>query len=79
MLSSLKDFPFDDYTELFPSAATIALMSFSYNLGFGIAAGFILYPVIKIVSGRYRDMSAGIWVLFAISLLLFLIYPYDKI
>jgi AGZA family xanthine/uracil permease-like MFS transporter len=79
MMTSLKDLPFNDYTELFPSAATIALMSFTYNLGFGIAAGFILYPVVKIVSGRYKDMSAGIWILFAISLLLFLIYPYDKI
>jgi AGZA family xanthine/uracil permease-like MFS transporter len=79
MLSSLKDFPFNDYTELFPAAATIAFMSFTFNLGFGIAAGFVFYPILKIVSGRAKEISAGIWVLFGISLLLFIIYPYDKI
>jgi len=79
MLSPLKDLPFDDYTELFPAAATIALMSFSFNLGFGMAAGFVLYPIFKILSGRTRDMSPCIWILFGISLLLFVIYPYDKV
>jgi len=79
MLSSLKDFPFNDYTELFPAAATIAFMSFTFNLGFGIAAGFVFYPILKIISGRAKEISAGIWVLFSISLLLFIIYPYDKI
>ena len=79
MLSSLKDFPFNDYTELFPAAATIGFMSFTFNLGFGIAAGFVFYPILKIISGRSKEISAGIWVLFGISLLLFIIYPYDKI
>jgi AGZA family xanthine/uracil permease-like MFS transporter len=79
MLSTLKDFPFDDYTELFPSAATIAFMSFTFNLGFGIAAGFVFYPILKIVSGRARELSPGVWVLSGLSLLLFIIYPYDKI
>lgn len=79
MMSSLKDFPFDDYTELFPAAATIAFMSFTFNLGFGIAAGFVFYPILKIISGRTREISHGIWILFGLSLLLFIIYPYDKI
>jgi AGZA family xanthine/uracil permease-like MFS transporter len=79
MLSSLRDFPFNDYTELFPAAATIAFMSFTYNLGFGIAAGFVLYPILKIISGRIKEIPAGLWILFGFSLLLFIIYPYDKI
>lgn len=79
MLSTLKDFPFDDYTELFPAAATIAFMSFTFNLGFGIAAGFVFYPILKIVSGKTKELSPGVWILFALSLLLFIVYPYDKI
>ncbi len=79
MLSPMKDIKFDDYTELFPAAATIALMSFTFNIGFGMTAGFVLYPVFKIVSGRVRELSPGIWVLFGISLLLFLFYPYGKV
>jgi AGZA family xanthine/uracil permease-like MFS transporter len=79
MLSPLKDVQFDDYSELFPAAATIALMSFTYNIGFGMTAGFILYPLFKIVAGKAKDLNAGIWVLFAISLLLFIFYPYKKV
>ncbi len=79
MLSPIKDIPYDDYSELFPSVATIALMSFTYNIGFGMAAGFVLYPVFKLVSGRFRELSWGSWILFGIAMLLFIFYPYEKI
>lgn len=79
MLSAIKDVAFDDYTELFPSAATIALMSFTYNIGFGMAAGFLLYPLFKALAGRARELSTGVWILFVISAMLFLFYPYEKI
>ncbi len=78
MLSPIKDIPFDDYSELFPSIATIALMSFTYNLGFGMVAGFALYPIFKLFSGRSRDLTAGTWVLFGIAILLFIFYPYER-
>jgi AGZA family xanthine/uracil permease-like MFS transporter len=78
MLAPVRELPFDDYAELFPSIATIALMAFTYNIGFGMAAGFILYPLFKIVSGRGKELPAGIWLLFAISLILFIFYPYEK-
>lgn len=79
MLSPIKEIPFQDYSELFPSVATIALMSFTYNIGFGMAAGFALYPLFKVVSGKARELNAGTWVLFAISVLLFIFYPYERI
>jgi adenine/guanine/hypoxanthine permease len=78
MLSPITGIKFDDYSELFPSAATIALISFSYNIGFGMTAGLILYPLFKIASGKWRQLTPGIWVLFAISVLLFIFYPYQK-
>jgi AGZA family xanthine/uracil permease-like MFS transporter len=76
MLSPVEKINFADYTELFPAAATIALMSFTFNIGFGMTAGFILYPLFKILAGRRKELSGGIWVLFFISLLLFILYPY---
>jgi len=79
MLSPMKDLPFDDYTEIFPAIATIALMSFTYNIGFGMAAGFVLYPIFKIVSGRHKEMHPGVWILFALAIVLFIFYPYAKI
>ncbi|MFH0777919.1 MAG: NCS2 family permease, partial [Candidatus Eisenbacteria bacterium] len=78
MMEPVKNIPFGDYTELFPSVLTIALMSFTYNIAFGITAGFVVYPVFKIASGRARELTPGTWVLFAISTLLFLFYPYGR-
>ena len=79
MLASAKQLRFDDYTELFPAVATIALMAFTYNIGFGMAAGFILYPLFKLLSGRSKETTVGLWVLCAISFLLFVFYPYGKV
>lgn len=79
MLSPIKEIPFADYSELFPSVATIALMSFTYNIGFGMAAGFVLYPLFKIISGKAKELPAGTWALFVIAVMLFVFYPYGRI
>lgn len=49
--------------------AVIVLMAFTYNVGIGITAGFILYPFCKLVSGRLRDVRPALWGLTALSLL----------
>jgi AGZA family xanthine/uracil permease-like MFS transporter len=46
-------------------------------VGIGITAGFVLFPLCKLVSGRLREVKAGLWVLAAISLLFFAFYPYS--
>lgn len=79
MLSPIREIRFNDYSELFPSVATIALMSFTYNIGFGMAAGFFLFPLFKLIAGKSNELSAGVWVMFLISVMLFLFYPYGKI
>ncbi len=77
MSTTIKDLPFDDYAELFPSLATVALMVFTYNIGFGMAAGFVLYPLFKTAVGRGKELKPGVWLLFGLSLLLFVVYPYS--
>jgi xanthine/uracil/vitamin C permease (AzgA family) len=56
--------------------AVVALMSFTYNIGIGITAGFVLYPFCKVVAGRGREIKPGLWVLAGLSLLFFIFYPY---
>jgi len=51
-------------------------MSFTYNIGIGCTAGFVAYPVVKVFTGRGREVSAGAWILGVISLLMFVVYPY---
>ncbi len=76
MLSPITKINFQDYTELIPAFITICLMSFTYNIGVGLIAGFVLYPILKLAAGRYKEIAPGLWVLFALSLLFFIFYPY---
>jgi len=76
MLAPITKIRFDDFTELIPAFAVVALMSFTYNIGVGITAGFVLYPFCKLVAGRFREVKPGLWVLAGLSLLFFVFYPY---
>jgi len=76
MLAPITKIRLDDFTELIPAFAVVALMSFTYNIGVGITAGFVLYPFCKLVAGRVREVKTGLWVLAALSLLFFAFYPY---
>jgi AGZA family xanthine/uracil permease-like MFS transporter len=76
MLAPVTRFRFDDLTEVVPGFAVVALMSFTYNIGIGITAGLVLYPLCKLVAGRWREVRGGLWVLGALSLLFFIFYPY---
>ncbi len=77
MLSPITRIDFGDFTESIPAFATVMLMSFTFNIAIGISAGFVLYPICKIVSGRVRELRPGLWVLAALSLLFFVFYPYS--
>ncbi len=76
MIAPISDIRFDDLTEAIPAFATLVLMSFTYNLGIGMTAGFVLYPLVKIAAGRGREIHGGLWILFGFSALFFLFYPY---
>lgn len=76
MISPIKNLDFNDLTNVIPVFLMIALMCFSFNLGIGLTAGFLTYLIIKIFSGRLKEISAGMWVLGILSLIFFIFYPY---
>jgi len=78
MIGVIHKIDFDDLTELIPAFATIVLMCFTYNLGVGITAGFIVFPLMKLLTGRAREVHPGMWALFALSLLFYIFYPYHR-
>ena len=77
MLSPITRIDFTDYSESIPAFAVVALMAFTFNIAIGISAGFVLYPICKLVSGKFQQLKPGLWVLTALSLLFFLFYPYS--
>jgi len=76
MVSAVTKIDFKDYTELIPAFFVITLMSFTYNLGIGITAGFVLYPIFKLIAGKWKEIHPGLWVLFVLSVLFYIFYPY---
>jgi AGZA family xanthine/uracil permease-like MFS transporter len=59
MMGSVTKIDFADLTEAVPAFATIVMMLFTYNIGNGLTAGLILYPVVKLTAGRWRDLNVG--------------------
>ncbi|MGE5237788.1 MAG: NCS2 family permease [Chloroflexota bacterium] len=76
MLSPIQRLDFQDLTDVIPVFTVIALMSFTYNIGIGMTAGFVIYPVIKLGAGRVREVSGGLWFLWFLSVLFYIFYPY---
>lgn len=76
MIAPVTRIDFEDPTELLPAFATIALMSFTYNIGVGITSGLVLYPFFKLIAGRAHEVRPGLWALAALSMLFFVLYPY---
>ncbi|EDH3764477.1 NCS2 family permease [Salmonella enterica subsp. enterica] len=57
MTSSLARVNWQDLTESVPAFITAVMMPFSFSITEGIAQGFISYCVMKIGTGRLRDLS----------------------
>jgi len=76
MISPIANIKFDDLTEVIPVFTVIILMSFTLNLGIGLTAGFVAYPIVMTIAGRAGTVKAGAWVLGALSALFLAAYPY---
>lgn len=63
MLGSVTKIDFDDLTELVPAFTTVVVMVFTFNIANGLTAGLVLWPIVKLVSGRWREVRAGAVVL----------------
>ena len=57
MMMSLRDLNFDDWTELIPSIVGFFMMPFAYSIATGIEFAIVLYVAIKILTGRFKDIS----------------------
>ena len=57
MMMSLRDLNFDDWTELIPSIVGFFMMPFAYSIAIGIEFAIVLYVAIKILTGKFKDIS----------------------
>jgi AGZA family xanthine/uracil permease-like MFS transporter len=63
MLRNVGEILWEDLTYAIPAGMTILVMPFTYNIGYGIAAGIITYPLVKVAAGELEDTHPAHWVL----------------
>ncbi len=56
MIKGVKFIPWDEPTESIPAFLTILLIAFSFSITEGIAFGFMSYTVLKLFTGKIRDV-----------------------
>ena len=72
MMSGLVHVEWEDITEAAPVVVVCILMPLTFSIATGIAMGFISYALIKLMSGRYKDLTAGVVVLAALFIAKFI-------
>lgn len=63
MMGAVTKIDFNDFSEALPAFFAIAFMPFSYSIANGIAAAVIFYPIVKIATGKYKEVHPIIYVL----------------
>ena len=71
MLQGLKNVKFDDMDQMVPVALMLIAMPISGSIGHAIGLGLISYTVIKVFSGKAKDVSVLTYVISALFLIKF--------
>lgn len=77
MMTQIRHIDFTDYSIGIPAFLTIALMPFTYSITNGIGAGFVTWVVIKVFTGRVREVNWLMWVVSLAFVVYFAIYPIE--
>lgn len=74
MMEGLAKIDWKKFDDAFPAFAIILTMPLTGSIATGIAVGFIMYPILKLVSGKGREVHPIIYifgVIFAIQMIFF--------
>ncbi len=73
MAAAFANIKWKDISEALPALFTIMFMAFSYSITNGIAVGFITYCIVKLISGKAKEihpMMAGATCLFILNFII---------
>ena len=73
MMSSVLKVNFADYSEAIPAFICIIFMPLAYSISDGIVLGMISYVLINLLTGKYKKLSIGMYILAAIFVLKFFV------
>lgn len=71
MMGCVKDIDWSDISVAVPAFLTVALMSFTYNISYGISFGLISYIIIKLFTGKAKEINVGTYIIAILFALMF--------
>jgi len=66
MMEGVRHIDFTDFTEAMPAFMTIVMMPFTYSIANGISFGLVLYPLLKLITGRQKEVH---WIVYVLAIL----------
>jgi len=63
MLQNIVHISMDDFTESFPALLIIVLIPLTYSIADGMAIGFILYPLMKLLLGKGKEVHPALYLI----------------
>ena len=63
MMGGIKELEWRKLDEAIPSFLTVAMMPFTYSIANGVVFGMLSWVLIKVLSGRAREIRGALWVL----------------
>ncbi len=76
MVKNISRIDWEDYSEAIPCFLIMLGIPLSYNVADGLALGFILYPVIKLLTGKAKESN---WFMYLVALIFILRYVFIRI
>lgn len=73
MITTVVDIDFSDISEAFPAFMTILMMPLTYSIAEGISFGMISYALIKLLTGKGKEVSPLVYVLSLVFILRYLL------
>ncbi|WP_430536094.1 NCS2 family permease [Listeria rocourtiae] len=73
MIGAVKEIDWDTLDEAFPAFLVILAMPLTSSIAIGLAFGFISYPILKIFTGKWRELN---WFVIVIAILFFILVAF---
>ena len=69
MTESIARVEWADFTESIPAFITLVATPLTFSIATGLSLGLISYTLVKVAAGKFREVSAVIWILTGLFLL----------
>ena len=72
MMTPIKNLDLDDFTESIPAFFTMIMMPLTFSIAEGIVFGILSFVILKLCSGRHKDISIVGYILAILFVLKFI-------